>query len=145
MSNSVRPHRWQPTVSSAPGIPQARIPKGYLVFPILLFSSIILQYSLKEPSSSLLVILENSAFRWICLSFSPLPFPFLLFSAVLRPSQTIILPLGHFFFLGIDFGQPLLYNITSVHSSPGILSGLITHIYLSPLPYNHKGFDLGHT
>ena len=34
---------------------------------------------------------------------------------------------------------------TSIHSSSGILSDLISWIYLSLPLYNHKGFDLGHT
>ena len=45
-----------------------------IVFPILLFSSIYLHWSLRKTFLSLLAILWNSAFRWIYLSFSPLPF-----------------------------------------------------------------------
>ena len=45
-----------------------------LVFPILLFSSISLHCSLKKASLSLLAILWNSAFSWVSLSLSPLPF-----------------------------------------------------------------------
>ena len=48
--------------------------KRSLVFPILLFSSISLHWSLRKPFLSLLAILWNSAFRWIYLSFSPLLF-----------------------------------------------------------------------
>ena len=40
-----------------------------LVFPILLFSSISLHWSLRKAFLSLLVILWNSAFRWVYLSF----------------------------------------------------------------------------
>ena len=46
-----------------------------LVFPILLFSSISLHWLLRKAFLSLLAILWNSAFRWVYLSFSPLPFP----------------------------------------------------------------------
>ena len=49
-------------------------PKKSLVFPILFFSSIFLHCSLRKAFLSLLVILRNSAFRWVYHSFSPLPF-----------------------------------------------------------------------
>ena len=45
--------------------------KRSLVFPILLFSSISLHWSLRKDFFSLLAILWNSAFRWVYLSFSP--------------------------------------------------------------------------
>ena len=48
--------------------------KRSLVFPILLFSSISLHWSLRKAWLSLLAILWNSAFKWEHLSFSPLPF-----------------------------------------------------------------------
>ena len=55
--------------------------KRNLVFPTLLFSSISLHWSLKKAFLSHLAILWNSAFKWVYLSFSPLPFTSLLFSA----------------------------------------------------------------
>ena len=45
-----------------------------VVFPILLFSSISLHWSRKKAFLSLLAIVWNSAFKWVYLSFSPLPF-----------------------------------------------------------------------
>ena len=45
-----------------------------LVFPILLFSSISLHWSLRKALLPLLDMLWNSAFKWEYLSFSPLPF-----------------------------------------------------------------------
>ena len=57
--------------------------KRSLVFPILLFSSISFHWSLRKPFLSLLAILWNSAFKWVCLSFSPLPFASLFFTAIL--------------------------------------------------------------
>ena len=60
--------------------------KRSLVFPVLLFSSISLHWSLRKAFLSLLAILWNSAFKWIYLSFSPLPLASLLFSAILRAS-----------------------------------------------------------
>ena len=65
--------------------------KRSLVFPILLFASIYLHCSLKKAFLSLLAILWNSAFRWVYLSFSPLPFTSLLFTAICKVSQTAIL------------------------------------------------------
>ena len=44
----------------------------YLVFPILLFSSISLHWSLRKAFLSPLAVLWNSAFKWVYLSFSPL-------------------------------------------------------------------------
>ena len=60
--------------------------KRSLVFPILLFASIPLQCSFKNAFLSLLAILWNSAFSWIYLYLSPLPFASLLFSAILKAS-----------------------------------------------------------
>ena len=56
--------------------------KRPLVFLILLFSSISLHCSRKKAFLSLLAVLWNTAFRWLCLSFPPLPFVSLLFSAI---------------------------------------------------------------
>ena len=54
-----------------------------LVFPILLFSSISLHWSLRKASLSLFAILWNSAFKWEYLSFSPLFFSSLFFHSYL--------------------------------------------------------------
>ena len=53
--------------------------KRSLVFPILLFSSISLPWSLRKAFLSLLAILWNSAFRCLYYSFSPLLFASVLF------------------------------------------------------------------
>ena len=68
--------------------------KRSLVFPILLFSSISLHWSLRKVSLSLLAILWNSEFKWIYLSFSPLLFTSFLFSAIYKASSD-----RHFAFL----------------------------------------------
>ena len=67
--------------------------KRSLVFCILLFSSISLHYWLKKAFLSLLAILWNSAYRWVYLSLSPLPFAS-LFSAVCKSFSD-----NHFAFL----------------------------------------------
>ena len=58
--------------------------KRSLIFPILLFSSISLHRSLRKAFLSLLAILWNSAFRCLYLSFSPLLFTSLLFTAICK-------------------------------------------------------------
>ena len=55
--------------------------KRSLVFPILLFSSISLNWSLRKAFLSLFAILCNAAFIWLYLSFSPLLLTF-LFTAI---------------------------------------------------------------
>ena len=67
--------------------------KRSLVFPILLFSSICLHWSRRKAFLSLLAILWNSAFKWVYLSFSPLPFVSFIFSAYWKAS-----PKNHFAF-----------------------------------------------
>ena len=56
------------------------------VFPILLFSSISFHWSLKKAFLPLLAILWNFAFRCLYLSFSPLLFTSLLFTAICKAS-----------------------------------------------------------
>ena len=93
------------------------------VFPILLFSSIALHWSLRKAFLSFLAILWNSAFRWVYLSFSPLPFASLFFTATCKAFSD-----SHFtFFHFISMGMVLIpvsctMSQTSVHSSSGTLS-----------------------
>ena len=95
---------------------------------------------------SLLAILWNSAFKWVYLSFSPLPFAFLLFTAVFKASSDNHFAFLHFFFLGmVLIPASCTMSRTSIYSSSVTLSDLIPLIYLSLPMYNHKGFDLGHT
>ena len=61
--------------------------KRSLVFPILLFSSISLHWSLRKAFLSLLAILWNSAFKWVYLSFSPLLLASVLFTAICKASS----------------------------------------------------------
>ena len=60
--------------------------KRSLVFPIIFFPSISLHCSLRKAFLSLLAILWNSAFKWVYLSFSPLPLAPPLFSAICKAS-----------------------------------------------------------
>ena len=96
--------------------------KRSLVFPILLFSFISLHCSLKNAFLPLLAILWNSAFSWIYLSLSPLPFASLLFQIFVRPPQKTTWP-SAFIFIRDGFGHNLLYSVTNFnHSSSGTLS-----------------------
>ena len=75
--------------------------KQSLVFPILLFSSISLHWSLRKAFLSLLAVLWNSAFKWVYLFFSPLPFASFLFSTICKASSSNHFAFLHFFFFGM--------------------------------------------
>ena len=68
-----------------------------LVFPILLFSSISLHWSLRTAFLSLLAILWNSAFKWVYLPFFPLLFASLLFTTICKASSDSHFAFLHFF------------------------------------------------
>ena len=91
--------------------------KRSLVFPILLFTSVFLHWSLRKAFLSLLAILWNSEFKWVYLSFS-LDFCFLLFTAICKASSDSHFAFLKFFFLGMVL-IPVSCTIswTSVHSS----------------------------
>ena len=75
-----------------------------------------------------LAILWNSAFKWIYLSFSPLPFASLLFPAICKASSDNHLAFLHFFFLGmVLITTSCTMSRTSVHSSS---------VQFSPVQYN---------
>ena len=94
-----------------------------LVFPILLFSSISSHWSLRKAFLSLLAILWNAAFKWEYLSFSPLLFSSLLFTAIYKASSDNHLAFLHFFSMGkVLIPVSCTMSRTSVHSSSGILS-----------------------
>ena len=72
---------------------------------------------------SLLAILWNSAFSWVYLSLSLLPFTSLLFSAICKASSDNHIALLNFFFLGIVLVTASCTMLqTSIHSSSGTLS-----------------------
>ena len=121
--------------------------KRSLVFPILLFSFISLHYSFKKAFLTLLAILWNSAFSWVYLSLSPLPFASLLFSAICEASSDNQFAFLHCFFFGW-FWSPspvLCYKSPSIVLQALCLPDLSPWIYSSALLCNHKGFDLCHT
>ena len=86
-------------------------------------SSISLHWSLRMAFLSLLAILWNSAFKWVYLSFCPLLFASLLFSAFCKASSDSHFAFLHFFFLGIVLSTTSsTVSRTSIHSSSGTLS-----------------------
>ena len=96
--------------------------KRSLVFPILLFSSISLHQSLRKAFLYLLAILWNSAFRWVYLSFSPLSFASLLFTAICKGSSENHFAFLHSFFFGLVLiTASCTMSWTSVYSSSGNL------------------------
>ena len=105
------------------------------VFPIILFSSISLHWSLKKAFLSLCAVLWNSAFNWVYLSFSPLPFAS-LFSVICKTSSDNHFAFLHFFILRmVLITASCTMSWTSVHSSSSTLSHLIPWI-----TYNHGLF-----
>ena len=121
--------------------------KRSLVFPTLLFSSISLHWLLRKAFSSLLALPWNSAFKWVYLSFSPLPLASLLSSAIFKASSDNHFAFLHLFFLGmvlITASYTMSWTPSTVLQAL-CLSDLILWIYLSCPLYNCKGFDLGHT
>ena len=97
--------------------------KRFLVFPILLFSSISLYSSLRKAFLSLLAIIWNSAFKWEYLSFSPLLFNSLHFTATCKTSSDNHFAFLHFFYMGmVSIAVSCIVSRTSVHSSSGSLS-----------------------
>ena len=97
--------------------------KKSLVYPFVLFFSISLHRSLRKAFLSLLIILWNSSFRWVYLSFPPFCFVSLLFWAICKVSSDNHFASLHFFFLGIVLitaSSPM--SQTSIHSFSGPLS-----------------------
>ena len=105
---------------------------------ILLFSSISLQWSLSKTFLSLLAVLQNSAFKWEYLSFSPLPLASLLCSAVCYKHTCICCLLKFSSHLQIITGCraefPLLHSLWCL----SVLNTVVC-IWVPTLPHsNHK-------
>ena len=107
--------------------------KRSLVYPITLLSYISLHCSLKKPFLPFLVILWNSAFKCVYLSFCPLLFASLLFTAICQTPQTKILP----FCISLSWGWSWSLSLIQRQEPPSIVlqvlcpSDLIPWIYLS--------------
>ena len=97
--------------------------KRSLVFPTLLFYSISLDWSLRKSFLYLLAILWNSSFKYMYLSFFPLPFTYFLFSAIFNTSSDNHFAFLHLFFLGmVLITASCTMSWTSIHISSGTLS-----------------------
>ena len=97
--------------------------KRSLVFPILLFSSISLHWSLRKAFLFLFAVLWNSAFKWVYLSFSLLLFASLLFSTICKAFSDNHFAFYCFFLLGmVLITASCTMSWTSVQSSSGTLS-----------------------
>ena len=107
--------------------------KRSLVFTIQLFSCISLHWSLRKAFWSLVAILWNATFKWVYLFFSPLPFTYLLFSAICKASPDNHFTFLHFFFLGmVLIPASCTMSWTSVQVLQALcLSDPISWIYLS--------------
>ena len=121
---------WQNSISLYPAsfcTPRPNLPVTPVFLDCLLFHSIVFLYLFalitEEGILPLLGILWNSAFKWVYLSFSPLPLASLLFSAICKASPDSHFAFLHFFSLGMVL-LPVSYTMsqTSVHSSSGTLS-----------------------
>ena len=100
--------------------------KRSLIFPILLFSSISLHWSLRKGFLFLFALLWNSAFKWVYLSFSYLPFASLLFRPICKASPDSHFAFLHFFSMGmVLIPASCTGSRTSIHSSSGTLSDLV--------------------
>ena len=97
--------------------------KWSLVFPILLYSSISLHWSLRKAFLLLLDILWNSLFKWVYLFFSPFPFLSFLFSLLHKASSKSHFSFLYFFFSGMILSTAsYTMSWTSIHRSSGTLS-----------------------
>ena len=106
-------------------------------------SRISLHSSLRKAFLSLLAILWNSAFKWVYLFFSPLPFAS-LFTAICKASSD-----NHFAFLFLGvvlITASYTMSLTSVSSSSGTLwiRSNPLNLFLTSI-YNCNRCDLGHT
>ena len=94
--------------------------KRSLDFPILLFPSISLPWSLRMAFLSPLAFLWNSAFKWEYISFSPLPFTSLLFTAICKASSDNHFAFLHFFSLGMVL-IPASCTMSRTYEPPSIV------------------------
>ena len=78
---------------------------------------------MRKALLSLLAILWNFVFRWVYLSFSPLPFASFLFTEICNASSESHFGFLHFFFLGmVLITVSCKMSQTSVHRFSGTLS-----------------------
>ena len=83
------------------------------------------------------VLFCNSAFKWVYLSFSPLPFASLLFIAICEGSSDNHFAFLHDFFLGITGGldHTLLYNVFTTNARSIWEEILFKHFFIYLVSY----------
>ena len=117
--------------------------RSSLIFPSLFISLYFFVLLLKKDFLSPLVTLE------LCLQIGisfPFSFSFASFLRYLLVLLDIHFAFLHFCFLGRFWLLPLVQCYkSSIFLQAHCLSDLILWIYLSPMLYNHKWFDLDHT
>ena len=91
--------------------------KRSLVFPVLLFSSSSLHWSLRKAFLTLLAVLWKSTFKWVYLSLSPLLLAFFFSQLFGSPPQTIIL----LFCISFSWGWSWSLSPVQCHESPSIV------------------------
>ena len=93
---------------------------------IYMFCTISLHWSLRKAFLPLLANLWNSAFKWVYVSFSPLPFTSHLFTEISKASSDNHFGFLHLFFLGmVLIPASCTMSWTSINSSSGTISDLI--------------------
>ena len=106
--------------------------KRSLIFPILLFFSISLHWSLRKAFLFLLALLCKYAFKWEYLSFAPVPSASLLFSAICKASSDNHFAFLHFLLYSELFLiRPWLYSV-SIDQFRSVQS--LSHVQLIPTP-----------
>ena len=103
-------------------------------------------FTIAKTFLSLLAALWSSAFRWVYLSFSPLPLASLLFSAICKSSSDNHFAFLHFFSWGWFWSPPPVqcHELLSICLQALCVWDLIPWIYLSLPVYNWKDSDLDH-
>ena len=120
-SESTLHMRWPKYWSFSFSIIPSKVIPGLISFRVDCLDLLAVQGILK----SLLQHHSSKAFRCLYLSFSPLPFASLLFSALCKPCSDNHFSFLHFFFLGMVLVTASCTMLqTSVHSSSGTLSDL---------------------
>ena len=112
----------------------ALIPEeGFLISPCYSFSSIQSLSHVWLFETPWTAILWNSAFKWVYLSFSPLPFAYLLFTAICKVFSDNILPFCISFSWGWSWSLPSVqcHELLSRVLWAPCLSDLIAWIYFS--------------
>ena len=112
--------------------------KRSLVFPILLFSSLSLHWSLRKAFLSLLALLWNSAFKWEYLCFSL----FFFSQLFVRPPQRAVL----LFCISFPWGWSWSLPSVQCHEPPSIVHQALCNIALysiGPCFYHQSHPQLG--